>query len=102
MQLFELVADVPRYPEFLPWCHAGRIRRREGPNLQIAELAIANDVIVLSDEVYSKIIYEGEHNTIAALPGMKERTILMDAHSKTYAMTGWRLGYAAMPKGIAE
>jgi coenzyme Q-binding protein COQ10 len=40
MQLFELVADVPRYPEFLPWCHAGRIRRREGPNVQIAELAI--------------------------------------------------------------
>ncbi len=68
----------------------------------IAELAIANDVIVLSDEVYSKIIYEGEHHTIAALPGMKERTILMDAHSKTYAMTGWRLGYAAMPKAIAE
>ena len=68
----------------------------------IAELAIANDVTVLSDEVYSKIIYEGEHHTIAALPGMKERTILMDAHSKTYAMTGWRLGYAAMPKAIAE
>jgi len=40
MQLFELVADVPRYPEFLPWCQAGRIRRREGPNVQIAELAI--------------------------------------------------------------
>ena len=40
MQLFELVADVPRYPEFLPWCHAGRIRRREEPNVQIAELAI--------------------------------------------------------------
>ena len=39
MQLFELVADVPRYPEFLPWCHAGRIRRREGPDVQIAELA---------------------------------------------------------------
>jgi len=69
---------------------------------RIAELAIENDVIVLSDEVYSKIVYEGEHSTIAALPGMKERTILMDAHSKTYAMTGWRLGYAAMPKPIAE
>jgi aspartate/methionine/tyrosine aminotransferase len=69
---------------------------------RIAELAIENDVVVLSDEVYSKIVYEGEHQTIAALPGMKERTILMDAHSKTYAMTGWRLGYAAMPKPIAE
>ncbi len=69
---------------------------------RIAELAIEHDVIVLSDEVYSKIVYEGEHRTIAALPGMKERTILMDAHSKTYAMTGWRLGYAAMPQAIAE
>ncbi len=69
---------------------------------RIAELAIANDVIVLSDEVYSKIIYEGEHHSIATIDGMKERTILMDAHSKTYAMTGWRLGYAAMPKAIAE
>lgn len=69
---------------------------------RIAELSIENDVVVLSDEVYSKIIYEGEHHTIAALPGMQERTILMDAHSKTYAMTGWRLGYAAMPKAIAE
>ncbi len=56
----------------------------------------------MSDEVYSKIIYEGEHRTIATYPGMKERTILMDAHSKTYAMTGWRLGYAAMPTAIAE
>jgi aspartate aminotransferase len=69
---------------------------------RIAELAVENDVIVLSDEVYSKIIYEGEHRTIVTYPGMKERTILMDAHSKTYAMTGWRLGYAAMPKPIAE
>jgi aspartate aminotransferase len=69
---------------------------------RIAELAVENDVIVMSDEVYSKIIYEGEHRTIATYPGMKERTILMDAHSKTYAMTGWRLGYAAMPTAIAE
>ncbi|MCK5597972.1 MAG: aminotransferase class I/II-fold pyridoxal phosphate-dependent enzyme, partial [Candidatus Eisenbacteria sp.] len=63
---------------------------------------IENDALVLSDEVYSKILYEGEHNSIAALPGMKDRTILMDAHSKTYAMTGWRLGYAGMPKALAE
>jgi aspartate aminotransferase len=69
---------------------------------RIAELAVKNDVIVLSDEVYSKIIYEGKHHTVAAYPGMQERTILMDAHSKTYAMTGWRLGYAAMPTAIAE
>jgi aspartate aminotransferase len=69
---------------------------------RIAELAIENDAIVLSDEVYSKILYDGEHHSIAALPGMKERTILMDAHSKTYAMTGWRLGFAGMPKALAE
>jgi len=69
---------------------------------RIAELAVENDVIVLSDEVYSKIIYEGEHHTVATYPGMKDRTILMDAHSKTYAMTGWRLGYAAMPLPLAE
>jgi len=69
---------------------------------RIAELAVENDVVVLSDEVYSKIVYEGEHRTIASYPGMQERTILMDAHSKTYSMTGWRLGYAAMPKEIAE
>jgi len=69
---------------------------------RIAELAVENDVVVLSDEVYSKIVYEGEHHTVASLDGMKERTILMDAHSKTYAMTGWRLGFAAMPTAIAE
>ncbi len=69
---------------------------------RIAELAVENDVVVLSDEVYSKIVYEGEHRTIASYPGMQERTILMDAHSKTYAMTGWRLGYSAMPAPIAE
>jgi aspartate aminotransferase len=69
---------------------------------KIAELCVKNDVLVLSDEVYCKIIYEGEHHSIATFPGMKERTILMDAHSKTYAMTGWRLGFAAMPKEIAE
>ena len=69
---------------------------------RIAELCVKNDVIVLSDEVYCKIIYEGKHHSIATYPGMKERTILMDAHSKTYAMTGWRLGFAAMPKPIAE
>ncbi|MBM3308455.1 MAG: pyridoxal phosphate-dependent aminotransferase [Candidatus Eisenbacteria bacterium] len=69
---------------------------------RIAELCVKNDVVVLSDEVYCKIIYEGKHHSIATYPGMKERTILMDAHSKTYAMTGWRLGFAAMPKPIAE
>jgi aspartate/methionine/tyrosine aminotransferase len=61
-----------------------------------------NDIFVLTDEVYSQIIYEGKHQSIASLPGMKDMTILLDGFSKTYAMTGWRLGYAAMRKDIAQ
>jgi aspartate/methionine/tyrosine aminotransferase len=61
-----------------------------------------NDVIVLSDEIYSRIIYEGEHESIASLPGMKEKTIILDGFSKTYAMTGWRLGYGVMRKDLAQ
>jgi len=61
-----------------------------------------DDVFVLSDEVYCQIIYEGKHQSIASLPSMKEKTILMDGFSKTYAMTGWRLGYAAMRKDLAQ
>jgi len=61
-----------------------------------------DDVLVLTDEVYSQIIYEGKHQSIASLPGMKEKTILLDGFSKTYAMTGWRLGYAAMRKDLAQ
>lgn len=60
------------------------------------------DVAVLSDEIYSQILYEGKHQSIAALPGMKERTIILDGFSKTYAMTGWRAGYAVAPKWMAE
>lgn len=60
------------------------------------------DLFVLSDEVYCKILYEGKHESIASIPGMKEQTILMDGFSKTYAMTGWRLGYAAMRKDLAQ
>ncbi len=61
-----------------------------------------DDVFVLTDEVYSQIIYEGKHQSIASFPGMKEKTILLDGFSKTYAMTGWRLGYAAMRKDLAQ
>jgi aspartate/methionine/tyrosine aminotransferase len=61
-----------------------------------------DDVLVLSDEVYSQMPYEGKHLSIASLPGMKEKTILLDGFSKTYAMTGWRLGYAAMRKDLAQ
>ncbi len=59
----------------------------------VAEMALKYDCYVLSDEIYSRIIYEGEHFSIAQLPGMQERTIILDGFSKTYAMTGWRLGY---------
>jgi aspartate/methionine/tyrosine aminotransferase len=61
-----------------------------------------NDVFVLSDEIYSRIIYEGKHESITQFPGMKDKTILLDGFSKTYAMTGWRLGYGVMRKDLAE
>jgi aspartate aminotransferase len=61
-----------------------------------------DDVLVLTDEVYSRIIYEGKHQSIASFPDMKDKTILLDGFSKTYAMTGWRLGYAAMRKDLAQ
>jgi len=68
----------------------------------IAEMALERDLWVLSDEVYSRLQYEGEFRSIASLPGLKERTLLIDGHSKTYAMTGWRLGYGVMNPTLAE
>jgi aspartate aminotransferase len=61
-----------------------------------------DDVLVLADEIYSRIIYEGAFESIASLPGMKEKTIILDGFSKTYAMTGWRLGYGVMRKDLAQ
>ena len=66
----------------------------------IAEVCIEKDIFVLSDEIYSELSYKGEHVSIASLPGMKERTILINGFSKAYAMTGWRLGYACGPQEI--
>jgi aspartate/methionine/tyrosine aminotransferase len=63
----------------------------------IAEFAVRHDIMVLADEIYSEIVYEGEHHTILSFPGMEERTILLDGFSKTFAMTGWRLGYGIFP-----
>ena len=69
----------------------------------IAEMANRNDFIVFSDEIYSRITYDGfQHESILQFPGMKERTIMLDGFSKTYAMTGWRLGYGMMPASIAS
>jgi aspartate aminotransferase len=69
---------------------------------EIARLAVENDLIVLADEIYSELIYEGEHVSIATMPGMADRTIILDGFSKTYAMTGWRLGYGLMPRPLIE
>ena len=68
----------------------------------IAQLAHQHDFYVLSDEIYSRILYDQTHHSILSLTGMKERTILLDGFSKTYAMTGWRLGYGISPRPMAE
>lgn len=67
----------------------------------VAEVARERDIMVLTDEVYEQILYEGEHFSIASLPDMLPRTIILDGFSKTYAMTGWRLGYGVMPVDLA-
>ena len=69
---------------------------------QLAEGLAEMEVVVLSDEIYSHILYEGQHQSIASFPGMKERTIILDGFSKTYAMTGWRLGYGVMHPELAK
>jgi aspartate aminotransferase len=68
---------------------------------RIADAAIRHDVFVLSDEIYSRMQYEGSFTSLATLPGMSERTCVLDGFSKTYAMTGWRLGYGVMPDWLA-
>ncbi|HYR52966.1 MAG TPA: pyridoxal phosphate-dependent aminotransferase [Candidatus Dormibacteraeota bacterium] len=69
---------------------------------EIATLLRDREIFVLSDEIYSKILYEGVHESIATRPGMAEKTILLDGFSKTYAMTGWRLGYGVMNPTLAK
>lgn len=74
-----------------------------GEELQaIADIVIEKDLFVISDEIYAELNYNGEHVSIASLPGMKERTVLVNGFSKAFAMTGWRLGYAAAPANIME
>jgi aspartate/methionine/tyrosine aminotransferase len=68
----------------------------------IAELAIRHDVTVVSDEIYSRNLYDATFASIAQIDGMRERTIVLDGFSKAYAMTGWRLGYGVMPASIAK
>ena len=89
-----LVLPFPNNP-------TGAIMEREDLEA-IAEVCIEHDIYVLSDEIYAELTYKGDHVSIAQLPGMKERTILINGFSKAFAMTGWRLGFAAAPAVIME
>ena len=77
----------------------GAIMEREDLEA-VAEVVIKHDLYVMSDEIYGELTYKGKHVSIAAIPGMKERTIVINGFSKAYAMTGWRLGYACGPEDI--
>jgi aminotransferase len=66
----------------------------------VASVACKNDLLVISDEIYSRLVYGVDHTCFASLPGMRERTVLLGGFSKAYAMTGWRIGYAAGPRDI--
>jgi aspartate aminotransferase len=68
---------------------------------QVANVIGDRNILVLSDEIYSRLLFEGEHFSIMSVPGMQERTILLDGFSKTYAMTGWRMGYGVMRSDLA-
>lgn len=69
---------------------------------QIAALAVKHDLWVIADEIYARILFNGEYKSIYAMPGMKDRTIIIDGFSKSFAMTGWRLGYAVAPKSFID
>ncbi|MFV0241500.1 MAG: aminotransferase class I/II-fold pyridoxal phosphate-dependent enzyme [Lacrimispora sphenoides] len=69
---------------------------------EIVKIVIEKDLFVISDEIYAELTYGSDHTTIASFPGMKDRTVLINGFSKSYAMTGWRLGYTAAPRVILE
>src|SRR6202162_5441483 len=77
----------------------GVMQRREVE--QVAQVIGDRNILVLSDEIYSRLLFEGDHFSIMSVPGMQERTILLDGFSKTYAMTGWRMGYGVMRADLA-
>ena len=89
-----LVMPFPNNP-------TGGVMRREDLE-EIAQVCIEKDIYVLSDEIYSELTYGADHVSIASLPGMKERTLLINGFSKSYAMTGWRIGYICGPQVIVE
>ena len=68
----------------------------------LADLARENEIMVLSDEIYSRFLYQDAHHSVASFPGMRDRTIILDGLSKTYAMTGWRIGFGVMPLEFVE
>ena len=68
----------------------------------LADLARENEIIVLSDEIYSRFLYQDAHHSVTSFPGMRDRTIILDGLSKTYAMTGWRIGFGVMPLEFVE
>jgi aspartate aminotransferase len=68
----------------------------------IADVARERDIVVMADEIYGRLVYEGEQISIASLPGMADRTIVLDGFSKSYAMTGWRMGYAVVPPWLVD
>jgi len=89
-----LVLPYPNNP-------TGAIMRREHLEA-IARVLLRHDILVLSDEIYAELTFEGKHVSIASLPGMAERTVVVNGFSKAYAMTGWRLGYAAGPQEVIK
>ncbi len=101
----ELLAAVTEKTKILvlpfPNNPTGAIMTREDLEA-VAKVCIEKDIVVVSDEIYSELTYDYEHVSVAALPGMKERTIVINGFSKSHAMTGWRLGYACGPAGIIE
>jgi aspartate/methionine/tyrosine aminotransferase len=99
-ELRAMVTDRTRLIVFnSPHNPTGSVLRRDELEA-IADIARERDIVVLADEIYGRILYHGEHVSIASLPGMTERTIVLDGFSKTYAMTGWRLGYGIVPDAL--
>jgi aspartate/methionine/tyrosine aminotransferase len=89
-----LIVNTPQNP-------TGGILTREDCE-RIAELAMEHDLVVLSDEIYNRLSYDAAHVSLYGIPGMQERTILLDGLSKAWAMCGWRLGFGAMPEALAQ
>jgi len=79
----------------------GAVMSREGL-MELAAIAEEHDLFVVSDEIYAHLTYDGEHTCFSSLPGMRDRTLLMNGFSKAYAMTGWRIGYACGPKPVID